>query len=296
MKRNKKNKTNIEFVEVENIPHNSQESNVITSDYHTLITNVKPSRMIPIEGSNLLEQEEEYTIHKLYVGEFFDDSYHGWNKIINRLQEADHQDQLEIHIASYGGSVRETIQLNNLINSMYSSRCTTYLNHGYSGGAMTFMMGQERIIYKHSDIMFHFFSGGERGKGSDMLNSLQHSIKTIDHFYRDMLDSFFTKEELDAMVQDGKEFWMDADTMMKRGIATGIIIDGKYYEAEDYEKKFENGKLKEEVLKAEIEEGKKHQKLAELKDKFYAEAEEKVKKNFEKLFPEEAEAEEAEEA
>ena len=154
-----------------------------------------------------------------------------------------------MHIGSYGGAVSENVQLYNLINSMYSTRCTTYLNHGYSAGAMTFMMGQERIIYKHSDIMFHFFSGGNYGKGSDMIASITHSVKSISSYYKTVLKDYFTDEELELMVHHGKEFWMDSAMMMNKGIATSIIVDGKHLSSEEYFEMYdENGELLESYI------------------------------------------------
>jgi len=224
----------------------------IESDHHLLISKVEPMEMVPVEDPDgkilpdMFHQLPEIVTHKLYIGDFMERGK-GFYKIINRLQEADLNDVLELHVSSYGGAVAENIQLYNLINSMYSTRCTTYLNHGYSAGAMTFMMGQNRIIYKHSDIMFHFFSGGERGKGSDMIASLNHSIKSISSYYTTILRDFFSPEDLELMIHHGREFWMDSAMMMNAGIATGIIIDGKYYNAEEYREKYDqHGEVKTE--------------------------------------------------
>jgi len=124
------------------------------------------------------------------------------------------------------------------------------MNHGYSGGAMAFVMAKDRIIYKHSTAMFHFFSGGERGKGHDMLDSLQHSIGTIGKYYREQLNPYFTKKELTRMIKGGKEFWMDSTEMMNRGVATGIIIGGEYFTSEDYFKKYNKyGEIKSKWIK-----------------------------------------------
>ena len=229
----------------------------IESDHHLLISKVEPLEMVPVtdgEGTiipDMFHQLPEITTHKLYIGDFMEQGK-GFYKIINRLQEADLNDVLELHVSSYGGAVSENIQLFNLINSMYSTRCTTYLNHGYSAGAMTFMMGQNRIIYKHSDIMFHFFSGGEFGKGSDMIASLNHSIKSISAYYTTILKDFFSPGDLELMIHHGREFWMDSATMMNKGIATAIIIDGQYYEAVEYFEKYDEfGEIKREYIAAQ---------------------------------------------
>ena len=214
----------------------------LESDFHVLLSKEYPAEMVPfLDGdqviAGLFEEIPASTIHKLFVGDFMEHGK-GLVKLINKLQEVYRSDILEMHISSYGGSFTEVVQLHNLIDSMFKARCTTYMNHGYSGGAMAFVMAKERIIYKHSTAMFHFFSGGERGKGHDMLDSLQHSIGTIGKYYREQLNPYFTKKELTRMIKGGKEFWMDSTEMMNRGVATGIIIGGEYFTSEDYFKKY----------------------------------------------------------
>jgi len=252
---------------------NPEEDNVIISDNHTLVSKDFNPEMVSVSDGgqiipNIFEKVDGYTLHKFYIGNFTDVSGHGLHKIFNRLQESGLNDMLELHISSYGGSFTEVVSLHNIIDSMYGSRSISYMNHGYSGGAMAFVMCPERIIYKHSTCMFHFFSGGEQGKGSDMLNALNHSIKTIDHYYREQLGDYFTKEELDLMVHHGKEYWFDSVEMMNRGIATGIIINGEYFNSETYKKKFnKNGKIRKkwitEQKKIEAEEAEKSLENAE---------------------------------
>jgi len=232
-------------------------SNLIESDNHTLIVKNYPAEMRPYEDEEglvpgIFEEIPEVNIYKLFLSDFMDESGHGLHKVINRLQEASNEDRLELHIASYGGSFTEVVQIHNIVNTLYMNRCTTYLNNGYSGGAAAFCMGNERICYKHSTAMFHFFSGGERGKGSDMMAALTHSIDVISAYYRDTLSDFFSEEEMCLMINNGKEYWMDSTQMMNRGIATGIIIDGLYYSADKYFEKYdENGDIKASWIKAQ---------------------------------------------
>lgn len=258
--------------------------NTIESDNHTLITQNNAPKMIPLEEDGfvipgLFEQLPEFNLHKLYIGDFMDRSAHGFNKIINKLQEAPHGDVLELHISSYGGSFAEVVQIHNIIDSMYSTRSTSYLNHGYSGGAMAFVMCKERIVYEHSVSMFHFFSGGEVGKGYDMLTSLTHSISTIGKYYRNMLKDYFTPEELDLMIIHGKEFWLSSIEMLKRNIATGIIISGQYYtKAEYFEKYDEDGSILQLWIDKNKETQDEEEEVNKLRSSMYDDVEKQVEK------------------
>ena len=54
------------------------------------------------------------------------------------------------------------------------------------------------------------------------------------------------------MINHGKELWLDSTTMMNRGIATGIIIAGEYFDAEDYKLKYnKKGEIRKKRLKGE---------------------------------------------
>lgn len=253
---------------IEIVPPNP-DINILESDFHTLISTDIPVELVPLSDpdgnilENLFEQRSAYVKHKLFLDSFEDMSGHGLHKITNKLQEADPDDLLEIHISSYGGNFDEVVQIHNLINSMYSDRCTTYMSYGRSGGALAFMMGNTRIIYKHSNIMFHFFSGFEDGKGSDMLASLKHGIKTISAYYREILSEYFTDKELTLMIKMGKEYWMDSAKMMNRGVATGIIVDGEYLTSEIY---FSRYNKKGNLRKSYIKKLKKLEKSEQLKE------------------------------
>ena len=239
----KRRKTNLEMIPIPMPGMPGTDDNVMEADFHVLISKDYPAEMNPLMDNGvqipgLFEETPSMTLHKLFIGDFMEQGK-GLVKLLNKLQEAPQTDQLEQHISSVGGSFLEVVQLHNLIDSMYSKRSASYMNYGYSGGAMAFVMTKERVIYKNSTAMFHFFAGGERGKGHDMLRSLKHAIHTIEDYYRMQLKDFFTKKELNRMIKHGKEFWMDAVEMMNRGIATGIIIEGEYFTSESYFNKYD---------------------------------------------------------
>jgi ATP-dependent protease ClpP protease subunit len=151
---------------------------------------------------------------------------------------------LEAHISSYGGYTREGIELFNIINSAYANNSTAYLNFGYSMGALTFLMFHERVIYENSEIMFHNWVGGFGGKAADIESHFGHTKKYLRRFFRKLLKPYFTKKEIKS-IEDGKEVWMNSYDMLKKGIATGIIIDGEYLSADEYFKKYnKKGKIR----------------------------------------------------
>ncbi len=223
-----------------NEPVPQEDEKVIKTDNNTLFVEEKPPIFEPLidHESNqpipgIFEEHQGYTLYKLFLGDFMEEST-GNHSIINKLQQGNPMtDVVELHISSYGGDMAELLELYNTLNSMYTETCSTFLNFGYSAGALAFLFGSERIVYEHSDWMIHSYSGGTFGKRDDMLTHIKHSDKMITKFFNKILGPYFTKKEL-RNINRGDDFWMDAEEMIKRGIATGIIIDGVYSTRDDY--------------------------------------------------------------
>jgi hypothetical protein len=60
-----------------------------------------------------------------------------------------------------------------------------------------------------------------------MIDRIKFSKKHLDKFLGSA-QKYFTKKEWKRLNQ-GKDFWLEAEDMLKRGICTGIIIDGLQY-------------------------------------------------------------------
>ena len=113
-------------------------------------------------------------------------------------------------------------------------------------GALTFCMGDKRVVTLRSDLMFHDYSGGVGGKGGEIETRIKHSSKHLRKFFKDVIlkGDFLTKKEFSQMLI-GKDFWFNHKEMLKRGIATHILIDGEEMTAKKYLKsiKKKNEKL-----------------------------------------------------
>ena len=210
------------------------EDNSIHGDQHSLFWENKPHEMIPLgkDAPGFFEEQKPYTIYKLFLGDFSEGG-NGMQRIINKLQQTKPEDVLEFHISSHGGFVEELLELYNLCDTMFHKAVTTFVNFGYSAGGWAFLIGEERVVYEHSDLMFHSYSGGAYGKRDDMMTHLEHSDKRINKFLLGTLEPYFSKKEIKKM-NKGKDFWLDSHEMLKRGIATHIMVKGEVVTADDY--------------------------------------------------------------
>lgn len=209
--------------------------NTIESEFHTLFMEEIPvsfNQLILEDGpvDDIFEKVGGYNIYKLFLG-VFDDIGKGTQKLINKLQQSNHT-ALELHISSEGGSFDELVEYYDVVSS-YFSGVTSFLSFGYSAGAIAFLFGEERVVYEHSSWMTHSYAGGAYGKRDDMLTQLKHSDDRIQKFFDKMLSPYFSKKEMKKMAQ-GKDYWMNSEQMLERGIATSIIIDGESLSAQEY--------------------------------------------------------------
>ena len=191
-----------------------------------------------------------YDQYDLHIGAFDGDEL-GMQKICHVLSGAagniTNDSMLRVQIASGGGYVTEGLKLYNVLNNIFAD-CTTVLDpFGYSMGALTFVMGETRVIYKDSEIMFHDYGSGNFGKAGELISHLEHESKHVRSFFRRVImeerGKFLTEKEFEQMLL-GKDFWFGPEEMLRRGIATHIIIDGVEVSAKKYLKKNKKKKKK----------------------------------------------------
>jgi len=210
------------------------EDNAIHGEQHSLFWENRPHEMMPLgdEAPGFFEEQKPFTLFKLFLGDFSEGG-NGMQRIINKLQTAKPDDVLEFHISSHGGFVEELLELYNLCDTMFHKGVTTFVNYGYSAGGWAFLIGEERVVYEHSDLMFHSYSGGAYGKRDDMITHLEHSDKRINSFLMGTLAPYFSKKETKKMLK-GKDYWLNSKQMLERGIATHIMVKGEVITAKDY--------------------------------------------------------------
>ncbi len=224
-----------------NNQQNKETPNVIETFKHSLFIETIPDRFeaMEVETENNLkapkiyERLDSYTSFNLYLGEFAEEENEN-NKIYNTLITANPETELNIYVNSFGGNFHELVDFYNIIKPRFQ-HIVTYLHKGYSAGSMAFLLGDERIVYEHSDFMIHSYIGAPAySKRQDMLDQAKHIDEVITNFFNTIYSPYFTKKEL-KKVNKNKEYWLNSDQMINRGIATGIILStGEYQTREEY--------------------------------------------------------------
>ena len=208
----------------------------LSSEQHTLYTEVIAEHKRVIDKENrVYEVTPKHKRYRIYIGRFFE-LKKGLHSVFNELREASDKDYLELMINSGGGLVNEGQQFYNLIQEKFYRRTISYLdNKGYSMGAVLFCMAEKRVVYEYSDLMFHTYAHGSYGKGAEVKSHVKHTAKKLEKFFYDLIvrQGFLSKDEFEQMLI-GKDYWMDAKELCKRGIATHVILEGEEIKAKEY--------------------------------------------------------------
>lgn len=225
-------------------PKKDEKDEKLNSTHHTMFKNKVPAKEIKI-GHNKFIREPEYIQYRIFIDSFMEFE-RGLHDIFNELWNAKEGSKLELRINSRGGLVNEGSQFYSLIKNKFNGNTTTILDScGYSMGALTFCMGDKRVVTPRSDLMFHDYSGGARGKGSEIQAQVKHTAKHLRKFFKDVIvqGGFLSKKEFKQMII-GKDFWFDHIELLKRGIATHILVDGQELSAKKYLKRLKKQKIK----------------------------------------------------
>jgi len=183
-------------------------------------------------------------IYRVFIGAY-DNQKPDFHDILNELYNAPKNSILELRIMSPGGLVVECQQIVNLMQNKFRNKSIAYIeSHASSAGAFTFVHAKKRVIYWNSRIMFHNASGGVFGDFHKMRDRIKFDSKHVIGFL-EPAKQFFTKKEWKKMM-NGKEYWLEAEEMLERGIATHLILDGKEYEGEKALKKLKKFLKKKE--------------------------------------------------
>lgn len=202
----------------------NSDNNMKNNEHHTLF--------IKQEDGETIKISPDFKRYSLYLTDFAEDS-RGLHEAYNVLRYAEENDILEVRISSNGGYVNEGMILHNIINELFEDRCITVLDPmGYSMGALAFCMGDYRLVYETSEIMFHNYSTGLWGKGNEILAHMKHTDKSLKNFFDSVVIGLTDDEK--AALYSGSDFWFNAREMCQRGIATSVCVGPHVFDADQY--------------------------------------------------------------
>lgn len=153
-------------------------------------------------------------IHNFYIsGEIKKAEYYtDWFQI---MRSASALDIIYIHLNSEGGDAFTAIQMMRVLSETQAKVITSAEGLVASAATMIFMCGDQCEVSEHTMFMFHTFSSFSYGKGNEMIAQVKTEAEWGQKLMREIYDGFFAEDEINSLL-DGKDYWMDADEVLKR--------------------------------------------------------------------------------
>ena len=138
--------------------------------------------------------------------------YQDWNQM---MRAAGENDVVYVHINSNGGEIFSAIQLMRTMQETQATVVASVEGMCMSAATLIFLTADVCEISEHSHFMFHTYSSGNWGKGSEQLAGVMADDKWARHLFNTVYKGFLTTQEIKDMI-DGKDFWMNPAEVNKR--------------------------------------------------------------------------------
>ncbi|WP_349043588.1 ATP-dependent Clp protease proteolytic subunit [Brucella melitensis] len=167
------------------------------------------------EKTNLfhtVRQSNEYTF-------FFDeelgspDEYRDLSMI---LMQAGEDDEINLMINGPGGYVDTAAQLSNLIANCRGTVIGHLLGPSASAYCTIFLSCHGWVVHPHATLMGHTFSGGFCEKGQEIKKAYESYNQFVEDMMLDIYYPFFSIEEIEAMVKENKNIYLNSKEINKR--------------------------------------------------------------------------------
>jgi ATP-dependent protease ClpP protease subunit len=178
--------------------HDYDDFDLSVSDTLPVFCNVKQVRKYRIFIDELITEPSRY------------------RSIVNVLDNAEDTDIVEFRLNTPGGNV---LAMLSIINAIKNTEATTVaLIEGQVASAGTFiMLACDRIVVTYNSlVMCHPANYGAWGSQQHVKNQVEAQDKWLRKITYDVYEHFMTTEEIDDMIENSKEIWMDENEIVRR--------------------------------------------------------------------------------
>jgi len=167
--------------------------------------------------------------------------------VITVLDLAEEHDRVTIYLSSPGGNVDVG---NSIIHAMEKCRAEIYVVGSGSICSMApfiLFSADGFELEPYTSVMFHSISFGQYAEGVDVEKYAKFVNRKAKQMFTDRLEGFFSKEEIDNILDRKDEIWMDADEFVERFEKRQEFLRNKFKEqTEDHQCDCENCSCNEE--------------------------------------------------
>lgn len=161
-----------------------------------------------------ITRNEIGTVYRVYLSDSIGkpNSYVG---LLDELRGASSTDTIIVYLNGYGGSVNGGLRLTTALNNSAATVVTHVDGNVYSMHAMLTCIGDKKRIASGTHLMFHSYSSGFSGKGSDVTKFYKASDDQFKKYLEDYCKPILTDEDI-ANILDGKDVYISAEVANHR--------------------------------------------------------------------------------
>ncbi len=172
-------------------------------------------------------KEEKRRTHHIYLSETIDSAYE-YRKLCHFLRTSEEIEEVYIYLANYGGYVHTGLQLINAIRDSKSKITMVVDTACYSMGAILALAGDDVIFNPNSMLMFHNYSGFERGKGKEMFDAAVSTTKWLQSAFKQICSPFLTDKEMEMIRNDHDVYIYHSDKNLQARVNRHFKRSKKY--------------------------------------------------------------------
>ena len=135
--------------------------------------------------------------------------------VFNQIRHAGEDDYVKIYLNSGGGDLFSAIQFLRVLSETRAVVTVSVEGMCCSAATLIFLAADRFEVTPHSVFMFHTYTSGVWGKGSDQFSQITHERKWSSALLGGVYENFLTKEEIKEVL-DGKDLWMDIHEIVVR--------------------------------------------------------------------------------
>jgi ATP-dependent protease ClpP protease subunit len=138
-----------------------------------------------------------------------------YTNMLNTIRNSGPEDEIVIHINSYGGDLFAGLQIMHALLSTQATVTASVEGACMSAATLIFLAATNYYVNEHSIFMMHNYSGGAFGKGGELFDQVAHERKWSKNLLESVYKDFLTKKEVKSIL-DNKDIYMTADEVIKR--------------------------------------------------------------------------------
>jgi len=176
------------------------------------------------------EQAVTSRIHHYYLSESIDDPA-DYVELIHKIKTSPDTDIIHLHLNLPGGRLDTGVQLINAMQTSEAHIICSLEAEAHSLGTLLFLAADEFIVHDNCMMMFHTYSSGMWGKGSEQVAQLDATVKWFDGLARQLYIPFLSEDEVDRILR-GEDLWLHTTEIRERLQQMVKIMEKEMKEAE----------------------------------------------------------------